>query len=84
MSQGVSKQFKTDKRIIDLVRAMEKAFEFANDTQALSNKAQYLEQIIIDLLKQITECCLFVRQYTSHGFASESIRMNKSKTDYNL
>lgn len=79
MSQGISKQFKADKKVIDLVRAMEKAFEITNDTQSLPNKAQYLEKTIIELLKQITECCLFVRQFTSHGFAGESTDMNKIK-----
>lgn len=72
----MSKQFKTDKKVIDLVHAMEKAFEFANDTQSLPNKAQHLEQTIIELLKQITECCLFVRKYTSSGFAGEFTSTN--------
>lgn len=72
MLQGISKQFKTDKSLVELVRAMEKAFEFSNHSHSLSDKAQYLEKSIIELLKQITECCLFVRQYTGHGFVGKS------------
>lgn len=55
---------------------MEMAFEFTNDAQSLPQKAHNLERTIIELLKQITECSLFVRQYTSRGFAGESIYVN--------
>lgn len=73
--------FKTDKKLIALVHAMEKAFEFINNAQSLRNKAQHMEQTIIELLKQITECCLFVRQYTGRGFAGESTHASQNKRD---
>lgn len=57
-----------DNKLVDLVRIMEEAFAFFQDTQSLPDKIQNLEKPINELLKQTTECCYFVRQYTRPNF----------------
>ncbi|OCB91509.1 WD40 repeat-like protein [Sanghuangporus baumii] len=65
---AVEKVFKTDKKVIDLVRRMVKAFDFVRDVQTLQDKSDSLQQTIAGLLKQTIECCLFVSQYSRRSF----------------
>lgn len=70
--QSVSNQIKMDAKLIELVRAMTETFAFLQDARSLPDKVQNLENSINDLLKQITECCYFVRQYTRPGLIGMS------------
>ena len=50
---------------------MEDAFSFVREREALEDKVLSLQQSIEGLLEQIAECCIFVRGYVQHGFASK-------------
>jgi hypothetical protein len=54
---------------VDLVTTMEDVCSFVDDVQSIPNKLQHLEDIIADILKQIVECTIFIREYVGHGFA---------------
>ncbi|KAL5522077.1 hypothetical protein ACEPAF_1934 [Sanghuangporus sanghuang] len=64
----VEKVFRTDTKVIDLVRSMVNAFDFVRDVQTLQGKSTGLQEAIVGLLKQTIECCLFVSRYTSRSF----------------
>ena len=66
--QVVDHTFQTDKKVVHLVRSMEDAFAFVRERETLANKMLILHQSIQSLLKQTTECCMFVRRYTERGF----------------
>jgi len=48
---------------------MEDVCSFVDDVQSIPNKLHRLEDIIADILKQIVECTIFIREYVGHGFA---------------
>ncbi|KAL5498176.1 hypothetical protein ACEPAH_2306 [Sanghuangporus vaninii] len=61
--------FEADRKVVELLQAMNDAFEFALNVQTFRDKAVTLQRPIEGLLKQTIECCIFVREYTSRGFA---------------
>ena len=48
---------------------MEDVCSFVDDVKSIPNKLQHLEDIIGDILKQIVECTIFIREYVGYGFA---------------
>ena len=43
-------------------------YSFVDAVDGLENKIKSLEEIIIRISIQTTECGIFIRQYVSHGF----------------
>ena len=70
--QTISHQFKIDKKVFELVRVMEDAFNFVHEADFLRDKTKYLKSTMIGLLKQVDECCIFVREYAQRTFAGVS------------
>jgi hypothetical protein len=52
-----------------LVETMEEVCSFVDVIKSVPNRLQHLEDIINDILKQMVECSIFIREYTGHGFA---------------
>ena len=69
----VSHVFETDAKVVSLVRCMQEAFTFVDDLKKLSENVRTLQEPIIGLLKQTVECCVFIREYASHGFVGKSV-----------
>ncbi|EJC98379.1 WD40 repeat-like protein [Fomitiporia mediterranea MF3/22] len=74
--KSISRQFEVDKKVIELVHAMEDAFNFVQDADFLRDKTQYLGTTIIQLLKQTNECCLFIQEYASHTFIGRMFKID--------
>ncbi|KAL5520517.1 hypothetical protein ACEPAG_9741 [Sanghuangporus baumii] len=71
--------FEADKKVVELVQVMGDAFDFVSDVKTLRDKATRLQRPIECLLKQTIECCIFVRAYTSHGFAGRMREFDSSR-----
>ncbi|OCB85826.1 WD40 repeat-like protein [Sanghuangporus baumii] len=78
LSEAVENVFETDRKVIALVRSLGEAFSFVCEAQTLKDRAASLQQPIDRLIKQTIECCLFVRQYTDHGFVGRMFDIDKS------
>ena len=48
---------------------MDDVCSFVEDVRLIPNKLQRLTDIIADILKQMVECAIFIREYTGHGFS---------------
>jgi hypothetical protein len=48
---------------------MDNVCSFVDDVRLIPNKLQRLSDVIGDILKQMVECAIFIREYTGHGFA---------------
>ncbi|EJC98388.1 WD40 repeat-like protein [Fomitiporia mediterranea MF3/22] len=70
----IRRQFEVDKNVVELVHVIEDAFNFAREADFLRNKIQYLETIVIQLLKQTDECCLFLQEYARHMFTGRMLK----------
>lgn len=66
----ISNQFKTDKRVIDLVKALLEKFNFVSETKSLRNKTYYLQSAITNLLEVTKSCCDFIKRYFDRWFIS--------------
>ncbi|OCB87982.1 WD40 repeat-like protein [Sanghuangporus baumii] len=77
--KAVKEVFEADKKVIDLVRTMSEAFLILCGIQTLRDRAIRLQRSIDGLLKQTIECCIFVRKYTSRGFAGRMLDFNSSQ-----
>ncbi|KAL5478714.1 hypothetical protein ACEPAI_1991 [Sanghuangporus weigelae] len=77
--KAVKNVFRSDQKIIELVLTMSEAFEFTSDVQTLCDKSVTLQRSIDGLLKQTIECCIFVREYTSHSFVGRMLEADKSQ-----
>ena len=47
---------------------MDDVCSFVEEIQLIPNKLQRLTDTIADILKQMVECAIFIREYTGHGF----------------
>ena len=59
-----------DKKIVELVTAMEELYSFVLTTDSISQKIELLEDKISTIIDQTVECVLFVREYCGCGFES--------------
>lgn len=66
-----SKQIQTDQDVVLLAAKLSDSLDFATDAAELKTKLKTVGPTVEKLLMQITECCLFIREYTGNGFASE-------------
>ena len=68
--KAVRNQEIADNKLLSLFESVKQTFSFAKNLQELRNKVQTLEDVIIQIMKQITECASFVRDYVQRGFHS--------------
>ncbi|KAF7982120.1 hypothetical protein HWV62_29841 [Athelia sp. TMB] len=73
LAKAYEKQKETDAAVLALFKQMEALFSFVDDVESLPEKLQRLEAIITRVLEQTTECGIFFREYTSHGFAGRFV-----------
>ena len=69
---------KTDHDVVLLAGKLNESLDFVVNAGKLCNKLKTVAVTVIKLLEQITECCLFIKEYTGHGFASECITLIQS------
>ena len=66
--QAISSQIKADAEVVDLVNDMSANVDCILKIENMKNKFDGLKNVVIQILQQITECCIFVREYIGHGF----------------
>lgn len=76
----ISAQVKADQAVMSLAAKLNEALEFATDAEKIKSKVTSVVSTIIKLFEQITECCIFIREYTEKGFASESSPVSYKQT----
>ena len=59
---------KADAEVVDLVNDMSANVDCILKIENMKNKFDGLKNVVIQVLRQITECCIFVREYMGHGF----------------
>lgn len=69
--QVISNQMQSDQEIVTLAAKLNQSLQFATDAQTIRTRLQTVQPTVIKLFEQITECCIFIREYTGRGFASE-------------
>lgn len=67
-SQAYQQQKETDANVVSLFKKMADLYSFVDDLKDLGNKIARLERTIVRVLVQTTECGIFIREYTKHGF----------------
>ena len=68
--KAVRNQEIADNKLLSLFESVKQTFSFAKNLQELRDKVQTLEDVIIQILRQTTECCFFVQDYLQRGFYS--------------
>ena len=66
--QAISSQMKADAEVVDLVDDMSANVECILKIENMKDKFDGLKNVIIQILRQITECCTFIREYMGYGF----------------
>ena len=66
--QAISSQIKADTEVVDLVDDMSVTVDCILKIRDMKDKFDGLKNVVIQVLRQITECCIFVREYMGHGF----------------
>ena len=66
-------QTERDDAIRGLVASMVDLYSFVDDVDELRDKITSLEDVIIRISVQMTECGIFIKQYLSRGFAGRSL-----------
>ncbi|KAF7967747.1 hypothetical protein HWV62_33236 [Athelia sp. TMB] len=69
LEQAYQQQKETDAAVLGLFKKMIDLYSFVGDVESLQEKIQRLNAVLIRVLEQTTECGIFFREYTSHGFA---------------
>ncbi|EJD08012.1 WD40 repeat-like protein [Fomitiporia mediterranea MF3/22] len=75
----ISHQWKADKKLVDLVQAMQGAYEFARIASDLHDKVSWLKESIGDILKHTIRVCHFVKEYTARNFIERILKINSGK-----
>ena len=47
---------------------MKELYSFVDDVDKLKDKIKSLEDVLIRIANQTTECGIFIKRYASHGF----------------
>ena len=71
LPQAVQGQIDRDDALRGLVACMADLYSFVDAVDGLENKIKLLEDVIIRISVQTTECGIFIKQYVSHGFAGK-------------
>ena len=58
---------KADAEVVDLVNDLSANVECILKIRDMKDKFDGLNNVVIQILRQITECCIFVREYIGHG-----------------
>ena len=66
--QAVSSQMKADAEVVDLVNDMSVTVDCILKIRDMKDKFDGLKNVVIQILRQITECCTFIREYMGYGF----------------
>ena len=66
--QILRQQTQRDAQVKELADAMVNVFTWAEETELLQEKIELLRNIIALMAKQVTECAVFIKDYTSRGF----------------
>ncbi|KAF7985618.1 hypothetical protein HWV62_3939 [Athelia sp. TMB] len=74
LARAYAKQVETDKSVRALFNQMEDLYSFVDDLAGLPDKIIKLERTVVHILNQTTECAIFVREYTEHGFVGRLLR----------
>ena len=72
LGQAIEKQHKEDQKVSDLVDQMNEILKFAQHSQELKSDDVYSEKVFIELLRQTTECAIFICQHFKGFFTSMS------------
>ncbi|KAA1467062.1 hypothetical protein DENSPDRAFT_68668 [Dentipellis sp. KUC8613] len=67
-------QVDRDDRVRNLWCTVQDVVAFFDDVKEQPAKATYLQKVVADVVKQIYECCQFLRKYADHGFAGRTFR----------
>ena len=59
---------KADAEVVDLVNDMSVTVDCILKIRDMKDKFDGLKNVVIQILRQITECCTFIREYMGHGF----------------
>lgn len=66
--------------MVRLFKQMAELYSFVDDiTELLSAKIERLESTIVRVLEQTTECAIFIREYTDHGFVRKCLLMRSER-----
>ncbi|KZP15961.1 hypothetical protein FIBSPDRAFT_832245 [Athelia psychrophila] len=77
----------TDGAVVALFKQMEDLYSFVGDVESLPGQIKQLEHTIVRILEQTTECGIFFREYTDHGFVARFLGQavsNRSQMISNL
>ena len=66
--RDISSQMKADAEVVDLVNDMSVTVDCILKIRDMKDKFDGLGNVVIQTLRQITECCTFIREYMGHGF----------------
>ena len=66
--QAISSQMKADAEVVDLVDDMSVTVDCILKIRDMKDKFDGLKNVVIQILRQITECCTFIREYMGYGF----------------
>ncbi|KAI0685675.1 WD40-repeat-containing domain protein [Cytidiella melzeri] len=77
----VQKQFETDKAVVDLAEKLSECLDFFLDADRVREKLKNGQSVVTvaKLFNQITECCLFIREYTGKGFVGRMLSFGDQK-----
>ncbi|KAA1467084.1 hypothetical protein DENSPDRAFT_792196 [Dentipellis sp. KUC8613] len=81
--KALKRQVERDSRVRDLWNTVQDVVTFLDDAKTELGEAEYLKQVVSDVLKQIYESCQFVVKYARHGFAGRTLlnTLNPSSDD---
>ncbi len=77
-------QYDIDDKVMNLAHQLNDVVGYATTAWEKPEKIPPLENTIITLFQQIIECCVFIREYTGHRFASKSYDAHFMKSFSNL
>lgn len=69
-------QMERDASVVRLLSTMDSMFAFVTVVDGLGDKIKRLEDTILAGLSQCTECAIFVREYTGHGFCGKLLKFS--------
>ncbi|KAF7973533.1 hypothetical protein HWV62_14966 [Athelia sp. TMB] len=70
LAKAYQQQNETDAAVIALFKKLAELYSFVDDVDSsLQGKIVQLDAVLTRVLEQTTECGIFFREYTSHGFA---------------
>ncbi|KAI0090929.1 WD40-repeat-containing domain protein [Irpex rosettiformis] len=75
----ITNQIRTDQAVVNLAGKLSESLDFALDADMLRERLRSIENTVARLFNQITECCLFIREYTGKGFVARMFRLGDQR-----